>query len=147
MDNGRCRLHGGRNIDDKRPNLPGRPIVHGMRSKYARTKLSDKIQEFMEDQDFLSLREEIALMRSLLDEFMADREKFPADDIETITGLIDQIRRLNDTFIKIEAQRKFTLAPDDVIRIMKAIVEIIRRNVIDDVIYNKIRDEINSVRF
>ncbi|MBM4241694.1 MAG: hypothetical protein FJ150_08555 [Euryarchaeota archaeon] len=148
MDNGRCRLHGGRNIDDKRPNLPGRPPTHGMYSKYLKGKIFERSEEFMIDKDFLSLRSEIAIARSLMANFLEkfDEDKVTFDTIESIKALLEQIRKLNDTYVRIETQRKYALSPEEVIRVIKEVALIIREEVKDDEIYKKVQSRVERIK-
>lgn len=157
MDNGRCWVHSGRNVDDKRAlpdstkNLPGRPPTHGMYSKYKDLTITEKLNEFMNDPDFTSLQEELSLARVLLQKFMKKRElddgNFSTDDLEVIDRLMTQIRRLSDTFVKIEVQKKFALSPEEIMRVIKIVVDIIRKHVTDDAIYQNIKDDVSKIKY
>lgn len=151
MDNGRCRMHSGRNVDDTRDNLPGRPPTHGMYSKYKDLTITEKMDEYMKDGDFTSLREEVALIRALLNGFLKKKEQadgtFTSEDLEIIDKLTTQVRRLNATFVKIEVEKKLALSPEEIMRVLKMVVDIIRKHVIDDLIYQNIKDDINNIRY
>lgn len=150
MDNGRCRMHSGRNNDDKRPNLPGRPVEHGIYSKYLKDNLGELAGKFKADPEFLSLQDEIALIKVMLNKYVDSKthnlETIDEDKISVINGLVEQVRKLNETYIKIEAQRKYALSPDEVVGVVKQVVAIIRKHVYDDVVYNQIRDEVSKIK-
>jgi ribosomal protein S15P/S13E len=66
MANGRCRFHGGRSLSG-----PAAPqFKHGRYSKYLPTRLLSKYKEAMADPDVLSLRSEIAVVDSRLQEVL-----------------------------------------------------------------------------
>lgn len=148
MDNGRCPMHGGRNVDDKRGDkVPGRPVKHGLYSKYTRGVLAELAEEYAKDKDFISLRQEIALTRALLEKLVSKWEDVPSrDDIRSYFLIADVLRKTNETYAKIEASRKFSLSPEDLSRALRAVVEILKKYIPDEETYEKVREEISKIR-
>ena len=150
LDNGRCRLHGGRDVDPKPGvKVSGRPPTHGIYSKYLKGTLTDRTEEYLRDPNFLSLKDEIALSRALLSkvaERIKDEGEIKDDDTDAVRMLVESIRRLNETYTRIEAQRRFALTPDEVLRVVRAVVGIIRKHVDDDRIYNTIKNEVAKIK-
>lgn len=64
---GRCWLHGGRG---------GRPIVHGRYSKQLNTTLADRMADFLESPQLLSLNNEVALLKSMLEIQVDDYSRY-----------------------------------------------------------------------
>lgn len=151
MDNGRCILHGGRNVNDKRGlKVPGRPITHGLYSRYARGSIAELAKKYLEDKNFLSLKEEIAVTRALLSRILEniDANSEPEfDDTRNLAILTDSIRKLVESFVKIESTKRFALSPDEVARVMRAVADIIKKYVTDEELYEKIRREILQIKY
>lgn len=148
MENGRCYMHSGRNFNDRRGDkVPGRPIKHGLRSKYIKGKLGEVVQKNMEDADFLSLREEIALARALLAKLVEKWKDVPdKDDIKNYFLVSETLRKTNETFSKIEAHKKFSISPEDLRRAMTQVAEVLRKYVKDEEEYEQARLEISQIR-
>jgi hypothetical protein len=56
----RCKQHGGAS--------PGRPIIHGRRSKYLPARLLERVEDGLNDTNLISLGEDVALMDALISE-------------------------------------------------------------------------------
>lgn len=54
----RCKQHGGAS--------PGRPIIHGRRSKYLPARLLERVEDGLTDTNLISLTEDVALMDALI---------------------------------------------------------------------------------
>lgn len=153
MDNGRCKFHGGRDIDDKRLDpenprrVPGRPPTHGKYSKYLRNEIGDRYLEFVEDKDFLSLRDEIGYMRGVTSKMLEQLEGTVSEDqVDGLVKLADGVRKLSESYMKIEAQKKYSLNPDEVMRVLTTVVQIISRYVEDPDKLSAIKDELLSIK-
>lgn len=68
LGEGACKLHGGA--------ARGRPIVHGRYSLKHRESMQEKMEQFLADPEPGRLDSEIALLRTLLQEFL---DRYPAD--------------------------------------------------------------------
>lgn len=95
---GRCKHHGGSG---------GRPPTHGLYSKTAREGLAAKIREAREH-DTQELRDEIAVLRALLDKYLESVEAVDEDVVADVTRLADAVRRGADTLSKIDARTALT---------------------------------------
>ncbi|NJM55321.1 MAG: hypothetical protein HC841_04870 [Verrucomicrobiae bacterium] len=129
MTNGRCRLHGG-----KTPRGPASPhFKTGRYSKYTAESLADKISEF-EDGDPLDLLAELQLLRALLGDFLSrysGGQQIPADGIEVVRGLMDDIRKYVDTIIK--ARNATALTAAEVAYLVARIPDVVSKYVSDPV--------------
>ena len=167
MDNGRCKYHGGRDIDDPRldprnpRNVPGRPVVTGKYSKYLKNQLSDRISNYLEDKEFLSLKDEIATIRAMLSRVLEhmDAEEMevvidgkvlnhakPIETIDSVLQLTDSLRKLAQTYSTIEMSRKFAMTPDEVIRILRNVTDIITKHVSDPDVLHNIKEDISKIK-
>jgi hypothetical protein len=84
---GRCKLHGGANVDG------GRPPSHGLYS-FKREELEEKYREAYSEQDWADLRAEIAAVRALLSDYLEGMDAVDSDGIADVTKLIAELRRL-----------------------------------------------------
>lgn len=98
---GRCSIHGG-----------SVPILHGRYSGLERTRITDLYQMFKDDEDFLDVRDEIAMGRALLADFLNRYAAFSSallawhesyvgkpiglDRVEEITRVLDEYERLSN---------------------------------------------------
>jgi hypothetical protein len=98
VGSGRCRAHGGN---------AGRPPTHGLYSKTAREGLAAKIREAREH-DTQELRDEVAVLRALLTDYLEDVHTVDEDTVSDITKLVDAVRRGADTLSKIDARTALT---------------------------------------
>jgi hypothetical protein len=89
MKNGRCRVHGGA--------TPGGMALpqykHGRYSKYLPTGLADKYNEALLDTELVTLRDDIALVDSQIQERMEQGKENPITFTE-LQPMIEQRRRL-----------------------------------------------------
>ena len=91
----RCRLHRGTS--------KGRTLVTGKYSKYLEDSLGERYEEFINDEDLLDLRDEIALLRAKV---MED----PGESIGTISKALDTIGRLVSKVVEREEGLKLTIS-------------------------------------
>lgn len=104
MANGRCRMHGGK---------AGRPVESGRYSLKHRAALEAKAQVFLSDPSPGDLTGELALMRTLLQDYL---DRFPdnipmsLDDIQGIYGMLDNIGKTVERIAKILNQTALTQA-------------------------------------
>lgn len=125
MPNGRCRMHGGKST--------GRPIIHGRYSLKHRQSLAKKQEEFLNDPNPGDLTAELALMRSLLQDYLdryVEGVTLPLEDIERIMGMIENISRLVERVAKIINQTALTQA--EVLLLQKAFIAVLDEFLEDD---------------
>ncbi|MAH45203.1 hypothetical protein CMI37_05205 [Candidatus Pacearchaeota archaeon] len=154
MDNGRCRMHGGMNKDDKRflPDNPrnpvGAPIKHGRYSKYLKGKLGDKVEAFANDKEILDMTAELVQTRALLTRILEelDKDKYAQEDVDNFNKLTDQVRKLTESIIKIETIKKYAMTPEEVHRIMKAIGGVIFKEIKDEDLRDRVVKEIDKIK-
>lgn len=88
-DRSRCRMHGGESLRGPRVNT----FKDGMRSRVLPTRLLDRYQAALDDNTLLSLREDVALITTLLDDKLerwADSGSDP--DWQDVFAQIDLIK-------------------------------------------------------
>lgn len=95
MANGRCRIHGGKSPRG----VDGARYVHGRYSRYAPTKLSQRIDAAENDPDLISNRAELALLTVRAQELLqkAANDGDSSDAWEELYNVLDLRRRVNDT--------------------------------------------------
>lgn len=99
-----CRIHGG---------LAGRPPTHGRYSTVKRQALREKIEEFRNDPAAGDLRDELAVLRALLEDYLTrfdDAIKPSGADISLMASMVDNIGRLVERIAKILAMTALTQA-------------------------------------
>ena len=83
----------------------------GLYSKFVRGDLAKRLEEFRNDKDWADLREELALMRTLLTTFI-EKYQDSMEDEETVKWTInmtDQIGKLVEKLHKIEYGEKYVV--------------------------------------
>lgn len=100
-----CRIHGGLS--------PGRPIVHGRYSVTKRQALREKIEQFRADPQAGDLRDELAILRALLEDYLNRFDDYldpTSADIMLIYNMIDNIGKLVERIAKILSLTALTQA-------------------------------------
>lgn len=119
---GRCKLHGGANVDG------GRPVEHGLRSQ-----LSEDLREFVTQAASMDnpgdLTGELAMLRGLLFRWLGDNDGLDRDAIEAAHKLLKEIRRTSDTIHKQMTRERLT--KDEEQQLLDACASIIRQYVPD----------------
>lgn len=109
---GRCKLHGG---------SAGRPPTHGRYSVAKRAALSEKIEQFRNDPQAGDLRDELAVLRALLEDYLNrfdDNQNLTGADIMLIYTMIDNIGKLVERIAKILAMTALTQAELQFLQVM-----------------------------
>jgi hypothetical protein len=103
---GRCRFHGGatpRGADSPH-------FVHGGYSGYIQDQIAEKVRVF-ENADPFDLTHELALTRALLADFISRIETpYAASALETISLLVDRIRKIVESINRIKNDSALTAA-------------------------------------
>lgn len=100
-----CHIHGGKSLKGvEHPNFKT-----GLYAKDTPQRLHDKAQRFI-DADPFDLVSELALMRTLLAEFLSRFEDIPLDvnSIYTLSNLISEVSRLSERMIKMKNETALT---------------------------------------
>lgn len=100
-----CRLHGGAST--------GRPLIHGRYSTIKRAALQEKIEAFRNDPAAGDLRDELAILRALLEDYLGrfdDNLNLTGADITLVYNMVDNIGRLVERIAKILAMTALTQA-------------------------------------
>ena len=102
MENGRCRMHGGK---------AGRPLVTGRYSLAHRQSLAQKQAQFLADPNPADLSSELALMRALLQDYLERYAgQMPAEEITRTFGMIEAISKLVERVSKMVNETALTQA-------------------------------------
>jgi len=109
MENGRCRLHGG-----KTPTGPDLPqFKHGRYAKAFKGTLAKHFTEMEADTSPLDLLPELAAQRALLSNFIetvSEQATVKKADLETISMLANDVVRTTATIVKARNDTALTLA-------------------------------------
>jgi hypothetical protein len=100
-----CRIHGGMS--------PGGPIKHGRYSVTRRAVLRDKIEEFRNDPQAGDLRDELAVLRALMEDYLNrfdDNRNLTGADIMLVYSMVDNIGKLVERIAKILSLTALTQA-------------------------------------
>ena len=102
-----CQVHGGKS----KSGTDSPAYQHGRYSKYAKTSVTNKIDEFR-DLDPLSLVDELATQRGLLAEHLERFKDSPlaASDIGTLISWLNDIGRMVERMVKIRNDSALTAA-------------------------------------
>lgn len=125
----RCKFHGG--MTPKGIDSPH--FKHGKRSKYAKEQVIQRIKRFKNDQDARDLRDELAILRGVLDSYIdASNENAPIlsdESVRTIVSIIDKIEKVVSALKVIEEGQTFTIK--NVNNVLLQVVKIIKVRVKD----------------
>jgi len=103
-----CRMHGAGS--PKNGTTGGAPPTHGRYAAKRRESLQEKIQTFREDPDPAEMWEELALLRAVLQEWLAEVDTLDEDTVGVILDLQNSIRRTLDSINKIRTRSALTAA-------------------------------------
>lgn len=140
-DNGKCRVHGG--WGPKGVNHPN--FRHGRYSRYMPEQLYETVRALCDDEEYLSLREDVAFIDATIDQTMKqyqDMESLPGPVTLYIMSLLDQKRKLVRTETqRIEAETR-SIPAERVMAFVAALIEAVKRHVPDTIIQQAIADDI-----
>lgn len=125
-----CRCHGG-----------NAPIKHGMYSRYTFGRLEELVSRFKEDPDLKSLKEEVALLRAVLQDnlrrfgVLDDGEEGLAASLaftDTVLKITEGIRKCVHSLVQIEEGLKLHLDIGQINAMVLQITTIITQEIRDD---------------
>jgi hypothetical protein len=126
MTNGRCRIHGGA--------TPGGMALpqykHGRYSKYLPTGLAEKYNNALVDTELVTLRDEIALVDSKIQETMETAKEEPIS-FDKLQPMIEQRRRLVESESKRLREMEHNLTVTQAMQIITLLADIVKRHVTD----------------
>ncbi len=138
MPNGRCRLHGGK---------AGRPVTHGRYSKSVPKDLSERYEYFKTDPEWLSLKPDLALTRTMMERFMAtfvEGQYISAEVGGELRQWFDLISRVAERANKILNGDRYTINVPGLQAVIAQIGDIVNNALseLDESTANRIRDKI-----
>jgi hypothetical protein len=134
-----CRFHGGRS---------GRPIKHGLYSKFLTADIAEKIEKYLEDPQIKDLRNEIATIRALMETHL-ESIKSSAEFRKRTTKILqvaDGIGKLVEKLVKIEDGLKLRIGVEELQPVVAQIVNIINKRVEDGDVKNRIAKDIRNIK-
>lgn len=141
LDGGRCKFHGGMNL--KGMDQP--QWKHGKYSKYAKHKVLDLIAKHKKDPDIRNLRNELSILKGILEAHMLFRDNLISEDSQkNITELIRNISQLVDTIKRVEEGYTFTVK--NVNNVLVQVVRIIQKRVADPLTRRQIAGDLREMR-
>lgn len=131
----KCFVHGGCS--------KGRPIIHGRYAKVTSKQLHEKIKKHLEDPEPMNLLPELALLRSLLDNFIEQVEETgkPVED-SVLLSIVDKIRKTTDTIHKIQSRSLLTVAEQTYVIVTLA--DILKDTVQDESVLREILNRLKN---
>ena len=138
---GRCAVHGGMSLKG----MDSPTWKNGKHSKYAKEQILELIEKHRKDPDIRSLRNELAIMKGMLDSLIDSKENLVSrDSQERITDLVKSIATLVDTIKRVEEGYTFTVK--NVNNVLIQIVRIIQKRVADPLQRRQIADDIRQMK-
>lgn len=144
MENGRCRMHGGKALRGaEHPNF--KTGAQSIYRDYVPTKLKEKVAAFVDVAEPLNLEGELALTRALLADFVSRFETTPLDAI-SISIMSDLVDRINKTVANISKIKNDTaLTGAEVTFLAMSMVALLDRYVDDPAKREAFKQEIFSL--
>lgn len=136
----RCWLHGGRKADgtDKR-------VKSGRYSKTMSSSLGELAEKHLANLDPLNLMPELAMLRALLENYLARTTDVDKIDVGPAAGMIDTISKIVS---RIETARAANaIGRPELYRVIMQIIRIIDANVPDPAARERIVTELNAIAF
>lgn len=126
MRNGRCRIHGGTTPVGMA--LP--QYKHGRYSKYLPSGLAQKYNDALLDTELVTLRDDIALVDSKIQERMEQAKSNPIS-FEELQPMIEQRRKLVESESKRLREMEHSLTIAQAMQIIRLLSDIVKRHVTD----------------
>lgn len=137
---GKCKLHGG-----------ATPIKHGLYSKYTSHRLADMIDKLSDDDELLNLRKTIALQQSLilniLDKVEAGQLELNPKLSKTLCDIGDKLGKNIERRQKVEEGEKYILQVEEVQQMMNQVVVILREELTDPAVIDKVGSRLKELSF
>ena len=137
---GKCKLHGGAS-----------PVKHGLYSKYTSHRLADMVDKLSNDEELLDLRKTIALQQALilniLDQMKKGKLQLNEKLSRTLNDIADKLGRNIERRQKVEEGEKYILQVDEVQRIINQVILIIKEEVKDSEVVQRIGRRLKGVKY
>ncbi|NLA83026.1 MAG: hypothetical protein GX854_00550 [Clostridiales bacterium] len=137
---GKCKLHGGAS-----------PVKHGLYSKYTSHRLADMVDKLSNDEELLDLRKTIALQQALilniLDQIKKGKLQLNEKLSRTLNDIADKLGRNIERRQKVEEGEKYILQVDEVQRIINQVILIIKEEVKDSEVVQRIGRRLKGVKY
>jgi len=131
----KCRMHGG-----------STPVKHGLYSKYTKGILADRIEELKNDPALTDLREHIALMTALLTDRLEANPQLTEETAQGLITIAEKLTRAIERWHKVTYGEKFILQVEQVQTLIEQITVIIRQEVQDAEIVERIARRLQGVK-
>ncbi len=134
-----CCRHGGKS---------GRHgMKHAQGSKFSLNRIMDRAENYSADTDIKSLKKEIGLLRSVLDQILVimDGKELRQGDLDNLLKTVNEIRKTVGTLSRIEDGLQMTINVHQVSMIMTQVVGIIKQEVSDGSSRARIADRISGL--
>lgn len=136
-----CKDHGG---------TGGRPPTTGRQSRYVCEALGDSINKFRNDPDIKCIRDEIAVLRALLENAMTRITEEPASLLlfaPALEELCNNIGKQVERLVKIEDGLKLTVSVVDIHTMVNQVVEILTQEIDDEDALAKIKKRLQGLMY
>ena len=116
-------------------------------TKHLPQNLREAYVAALEDPDMLQLRDELALLRSILARKVEvlDDEDIDSATIKDITTLVDKVGKLQSNMVDYEYKSRQVISISMIPIIIKAIIQIIRNRIGDERLASEIGQDIGSI--
>lgn len=127
----------------------GRPLITGRQSRYKNETLGESINKFRNDPDIKCIRDEIAVLRALLENAMKRIEDSASAIALTpaLEELCNNIGKQVERLVKIEDGLKLTVSVVDIHVMVNQVVEILSQEVDDERTLDKIKKRLQGLSY
>jgi len=133
----KCYHHGG-----------ATPVKHGLYSKYAKTQLAGLITELRDNPDLTNIKEHVAFMFALLLKKLENmQEIFTDEDLTQLATLSEKITKAIERWHKITFGEKYVLQVEEVQTIINQMTVIIKQEVKDPVVIERLSQRLQEVQW
>ncbi len=126
-------------------------MKHGLYSKYTSHRLADMVDKLSNDEELLDLRKTIALQQALilniLDQIKKGKLQLNEKLSRTLNDIADKLGRNIERRQKVEEGEKYILQVDEVQRIINQVILIIKEEVKDSEVVQRIGRRLKGVKY
>lgn len=128
----------------------GRPTTTGKQSKYTCEALGGSIDKFRNDPDIKCLRDEVAVLRALLENIMGKLVDDPtqlADVSPALMELCNNIGKQVERLVKIEDGLKLNVSVVDIHMMVNQVVEILTEEIGEESVLEKLKKRLAGLSY
>ncbi|MBU0478760.1 hypothetical protein KKC91_09375 [bacterium] len=132
----KCYQHGG-----------ATPIKHGLYSKYRQSTNANRIEENLQDKNLLNLRNQIALIVTLIQNYLEKFEDMPKElrVMESLANMADKVSSMAERLHRIENGDTLNINIKELKVIVIQIQTIILKHISDPVVKNRIAHDLKEI--